>query len=238
MITITDQTTVGEVAGSVPASVRVFQQFGIDFCCGGGKSLAEVCTDKGVPLEQVLAGVRNAQQTPVSAATRDWNSATLAELIDHILAKHHAFLRSEFPRLGTMLAKVIEVHGQKHPESLQPLGRLYSGLRRELEEHMWKEENILFPLIKQLEEAHRTPGAILPGMPVGGPIDVMEMEHESAGNALRKMREVTSQYQAPSDGCATYRALFDGFREFEADLHEHIHLENNILFPRALELGG
>ncbi len=238
MIAITDNTTVGEVAGSVPASVRVFQQFGIDFCCGGGKTLAEACSDKGVPLDQLLAGVTSAQQSPATSATKDWSSAKLENLIDHILAKHHAFLRAEFPRLGAMLAKVIEVHGQKHPESLLPLGRLYSGLRKELEEHMWKEENILFPLIRQLEQAEKTPGAMRPGMPVGGPIDVMQMEHESAGEALRKMREVSSGFQAPADGCATYRALFDGFREFEADLHEHIHLENNILFPRALELGG
>lgn len=236
MITITENSTVGEVAGSVPASVRVFQQYGIDFCCGGGKTLAQACEEKGVPVERVLARVEQAQQPAGGEQTADWNSTSLAKLIDHILAKHHAYLWAELPRLDTMLAKVIEAHGQKHPESLHPLGKLYAGLRRELQEHMWKEENILFPLIKQLEEAHKGGGRNLPGMPVGGPIQMMEIEHEAAGNALRQMREVTSGYQVPPDGCATYRALLDGLKTLEDDLHEHIHLENNILFPRAMKL--
>lgn len=237
MIAITENTKVGELASSVPASVRVFQQYGIDFCCGGGKTLAEACGEKGIPVEGVLAGVETAQRDPDASVEKDWNSATLAQLIDHILEKHHAFLKAEFPRLGVLLAKVIEAHGANHPESLRPLGRLYAGLRQELEQHMGKEENILFPLIQQLEQAHANGGQRIPAMPVDGPINVMEMEHESAGEALRQMRQVTSDYQVPADGCSTYRALLDGLRDMEADLHEHIHLENNILFPRALELG-
>jgi regulator of cell morphogenesis and NO signaling len=167
-MTITEQTTVGEVASAVPASVRVFQQFGIDFCCGGGKTLAQACTEKGVALDGVLAGVANAQIPNESAQTRDWSSSTLTALIDYILKTHHEYLYAEFPRLGAMLAKVIHVHGDKHPESLYPLGKVYDGLRRELEEHMSKEENVLFPLIKQMEQARAGSGGSFPGMPVGG----------------------------------------------------------------------
>lgn len=236
MIAITENTTVGELASSIPASIRVLQQYAIDFCCGGGKTLAKACQDKGIPVEGVLAGIENAQRGPNPSQERDWESATLTQLIDHILDKHHAFLKIELPRLSAMLAKVIEVHGANHPESLRPLGRLYAGLRQELEQHMAKEENILFPLIKQLEQAHASGLGRIPAMPVDGPISVMEMEHESAGEALRQMRQVTSDYQVPADGCTTYRALLGGLKEMEADLHQHIHLENNILFPRALKL--
>lgn len=237
MTTITENSTVGEVASSFPTSIPLFQQAGIDFCCGGNKTLADVCRDKGLSVEGLIAGVAQAQQPAENTGNRDWSSATLSELIDHILAKHHAYLRNEWPRLSSMLAKVIEAHGKNHGESLQPLGRFYSGLRRELEEHMWKEENILFPLIRQMEQAVNRSSGVMPGMPVGGPIQMMEHEHESAGNALREMRKATEDYRLPDDACATYKALFDGLKAMEADLHQHIHLENNILFPRSLALG-
>ena len=133
-----------------------------------------------------------------------------------------------------MLAKVIAVHGDRHPDSLRPLSPIYRGLKNELEEHMWKEENVLFPLIRQMEQA-KIAGRTMPRMPVSGPIQMMEMEHESAGNALRQLRRITSDFQPPEDACNTYRALLDGLKTLESDLHEHIHLENNILFPKAVE---
>jgi regulator of cell morphogenesis and NO signaling len=236
MTTITENSTVGEVASSFPTSIPLFQQAGIDFCCGGNKKLAEVCRDKGLSLEALIAGVAQSQLPAESAGNRDWSSATLSDLIDHILAKHHAYLYNEMPRLAATLSKVTQVHGKNHGESLQSLGRYYSGLMRELEQHMAKEENILFPLIRQLEQAGSRSSGVRPGMPVGGPIHMMEYEHEAAGNALREMRKATDDYRLPDDACATYRALFDGLKAMEADLHQHIHLENNILFPRALEL--
>lgn len=236
MIAISDKTTVGEVACALPGSTQVFEQYGIDFCCGGDNPLIEVCREKGISLQELLDKIENTQRPLGGSPQTDWASATLSQLVDHILAKHHAYLWAELPRLDAMLTKVVEVHGEKHPDSIYPLRETFTGLRQELQEHMWKEENILFPLIKTAEQSGGGGGAA--GMPVGGPIQVMEMEHEAAGNALRRMRQVTSDYQVPPDGCATYSALFDGLKTLEADLHQHIHLENNFLFPRALELGG
>lgn len=237
MIGITDKTTVSEVARAFPAAVRVFEQYGIDFCCGGNKELGEACREKGVPMEGILAGMQQAQAAQAPDST-DWSSASLSELVDHILTKHHAYLWKELPRLSAMLAKVIEVHGERHPELRHPLGDVYAALQRELEEHMWKEENVLFPLVKRLEAGPEGGTEWRTAMPVGGPIRVMQMEHDSAGAALRQIRRATSDYQVPEDACNTYRALFDGLNTLEADTHQHIHLENNILFPKAIELEG
>ncbi len=141
------------------------------------------------------------------------------------------------PRLAQMLAKVIEKHGEKHPESLPALDETYTGLRKELTDHMWKEENVLFPLVKELERAQSSgSGAGPQRMPVSTPIMVMEQEHEAAAAALREMRRLTGDYTPQEDACNTYRALLDGLQKFEADTHQHIHLENNILFPKAIEL--
>ena len=235
MITISGETTVSELARAIPAATRVFEQHGIDFCCGGGKTLDEISRAKGIALDAFLRELEAAERGRSSGPDRDWNSVTAGELIDHILDKHHAYLRAELPRLETMLTKVIAVHGERHPESLRPLAPIYRGLKTELEQHMWKEEGILFPLIKQMEQA-RANGELPPRLPVGGPIQVMEMEHEAAGSALRQLRQITSDYRPPEDACNTYRALLDGLKTMESDLHQHIHLENNILFPKALEL--
>ena len=234
-MTITEKTTVGGVATAIPASIPVFEEYGIDFWCGGAKTLGEACRDRGVPATGVLAEVEQAQQKPWHSEVADWASENLGNLIDHILGKHHGFLWKDLPRLATILDKVIEVEGPKHSDFLRPLSWLYTRLRQELEQHMAKEESILFPLIRQMEEAH-TGRAMPPGMPVTGPIRVMEMEHEATGNALRQIRQFTSDYQAPEDACDTYRTLLKGLEGVEVDLHEHLHLENNILFPRALAL--
>ena len=237
MITVTGQTTVGELAREFPASARVFQHYGIDFCCGGGKTLAEASQGKGISLDSLLEELEKAERFPKRESTRDWNAATASTLIDHILDKHHAYLHSELPRLAGMLAKVIDAHGERHPDLLRPLSPVFAGLKKELEEHMWKEENVLFPLIRQMEQAEARVGAT-PRMPVNGPIQMMEIEHESAGHALRQLRQISSDYQPPEDACNTYRALLEGLKTMESDLHEHIHLENNILFPKALALQG
>ena len=234
---ITPTATLSEVAVSMPASLRVFERYGMDYCCGGGKNFEQACQEKGITTTQFLEEVNAAAQVKASQEQRDWDTTSLSELIAHILGKHHRYLHSELPRLSELLNKVVQAHGDKHPQSLLPLHKIFADMRTELEDHMWKEENILFPLIQQME---RAPGAAASPGPCGksvqGPVRVMMMEHDSAGNALSQMRRLTSDFSVPPDGCASYQALFDGFKVLEADLHEHIHLENNILFPKALRL--
>jgi len=236
---IAGQKTVGEIAAEIPASVRVFEKYGIDYCCGGGRPLAQACREQGIPVDSLVAELETARLQGASAA-RDWNAAPLSELIDHILNTHHEYLRAELPALEARLTRVIEVHGQKYPESLLPLRQTYLALQEELYGHMHKEESILFPVIREMEAAAARGGRSFPA-PFGSvenPIRVMRHEHDNAASALKQMRSLTSGYALPVDACATYQALFQGLQEFEADLHQHIHLENNILFPRATRLEG
>ena len=168
----------------------------------------------------------------------DWRSASLGELVQHILGRHHGYLRSELPLLEEMMAKVVEAHHVRHGASLLPLRRIFQHLKQELESHIKKEEGILFPAILKLETALAA-GKGAPRPPFGSfsnPVRVMEQEHQSAGWALNEMREITGDYMYPPDACETYRALFRRLEALEADMHTHIHLENNILFPRAMEL--
>lgn len=213
--------TVGEIAAENPSSVRVFEKYEIDYCCGGKIPLADACQARGIQaadLERELSEAAAGRP----ADERDWNSAPLGLLIDHILSTHHVYLKRELPRLRVLLGKVLAAHGANRADSLVPLGRIFDALRDELESHMAKEEMILFPAIRN--------GFAM----VSQPIRVMEHEHDSAGRALAAMREVTGNYTLPENACNTYRALFSGLEEMETDLHRHIHLENNILFPRAM----
>jgi regulator of cell morphogenesis and NO signaling len=219
------QQTVGELAALSPSAVRVFESYGIDFCCGGNQPLDVACRDKELAPEQVLGELEAALDEP-GAPGEDWNTAPLSALIDHILSRHHAYLRSELPRLFRWLRAVQEAHGAGDGVVLAALEQVLAGLQQELEAHMHKEELILFPAIRRADAG------------IGQPIAVMETEHESASRALREIRRLTADYQPPERACATYRALWQALAELEKDLHLHIHLENNILFPRALREAG
>lgn len=215
-------STVASLATEHPLATRVFARYGIDFCCGGGRPLKEVCEEKGLDVSQVIDEI---QQELASADKPEhrWDSEPLDKLIEHILETYHRPLDEELPRLESMAARVLEVHRDKDPRRLTELVVVYGGLKAELLDHMAKEEEILFPMIL------RGQGAM-----AGGPISVMEHEHESAGTALRRLRELTNNYAVPPEACNTWRALWHGLEALETSLHQHIHLENNILFPRAL----
>lgn len=225
--------TVREYAVEIPQSVRVFEKLGIDYCCGGGKSLSEACAQIKVPVEQVLSSL-SAIVTPELNAASDWKQAPLSDLVDHIVTKHHAYVKQELPRLDLLLNKVAGKHAEKHPE-LKRVLIVFGTMRDELNSHLLKEEQILFPYIKQLESNGQRRAMF---GSVRNPIHMMEIEHDSAGEALRELRQITNQFTAPEEGCFSYKTLYQGLVEFEADLHQHIHLENNILFPRAIELEG
>jgi len=223
--------TVGQYVVERPARARVFERFGIDYCCGGKKPLAQTCADKHLDLQQVLAALEQADAP--SAPSEDWSQAPLTALADHIEATHHQYLKQEFARLEFFVTKIALKHGPDKPELVE-LREVFLALRQELLQHMVKEELILFPLCRQLESA----AGPVPSHcgSVANPIAVMVREHEDVGELLAKMRKLTNNYTVPEGACNTFRAVFASLAELEADLHLHIHKENNILFPRAIEL--
>jgi regulator of cell morphogenesis and NO signaling len=221
-MTINDECTVGQIATEHPQATRVFDRHGIDFCCGGGKPLSEACEQKGLASEAIVAEIQQ-ELEEVDTEMERWDQADLKDLIEHILIHYHRPLDTELPRLEGMARKVLAVHGEKMPEVLPELLSTFLALKAELQEHFPKEEEILFPMILRGE------GAL-----ASGPVSVMESEHEAAGAALKRLRELTNGYEVPAEACTTWRALWHGLAELEGSLHRHIHLENNILFPRAL----
>ncbi len=236
-MTFHEDCTLAEIAATSLAATTLLEKHGLDYCCGGKQSLSAACQDKGLSAATVLAELEQAA-TPTGSEGTGWNTAALAELIRHILSTHHDYLKRELPALETRLRKVVSVHGERDPQSLPRLLEIYTALRGELELHMHKEEAILFPSIERYEAAISARAGV-PFLPFGSfanPIGMMHHEHDSAGEALRAMRQVTGDYTLPAHACSTYRALFEGLEALEADLHVHIHLENNILFPRALKL--
>jgi regulator of cell morphogenesis and NO signaling len=229
--------TVKEYALEMPGATRIFEKLGIDYCCGGGKSLADACVTAGVAVDEVLGSLEQIGNSDETSASEGWQTASLAELITHIVEKHHAFTRQELARLEALLIKVCGVHGQNHPE-LFCIQKQFQELNRDLEPHMLKEEQVLFPYIIQMEEAAKN-NRTLPVPPFGtvrNPVRVMMAEHDAAGDILREMREVSSDYTVPEDACISYQTLYGALAALEADLHQHIHLENNLLFPRAAEM--
>lgn len=228
MKTLDLQSTVGEWVAERPARSRTFEQIGIDYCCGGKRSLDEACRRRGLDPEQVASTLREDAVDSEDAET-DWRQQPLSALCDHIETTHHAFLRDELPRLGDLAHKVAGAHGERHPEYVT-LYKQFGPFRGELEMHMAKEERILFPAIRGLEDGA---GSAFHCGDLSAPIQVMEMEHDAAGEFLRKFAELTQGYTPPEDACGSLLALLDGLATLEADLHLHIHKENNILFPRT-----
>ena len=238
MSAIADKT-VRDLALETSSATRVFEKLGIDYCCGGNKSLEEACRTANLSLEQVQRALDTAEQDSKTAVDRDWQREPLADLIAHIKATHHKYVREEIARLGPLFEKVCGVHGKNHPELLN-IQAVFRGLAQELTTHMMKEEMVLFPYISRMEEAVIQGEPVLPPPfgTVANPVAMMEHEHKSAGNALRAMSSASNGYVAPEGACTSYQALYRALAEFEADLHQHIHLENNILFPRAVAMEG
>jgi len=230
-MTIAPEMTVAAIATGAPATIRVFQQHHIDFCCGGKIPLAQACQAHGVDVEALLAELRTAEAPRPEAA---WNEASLTALVRHIQTRYHEPLRAELPRLSAMLDKVIDRHGDRLPGQLALLESTFRRFKDELLAHMRKEDTVLFPFIVALESGQTAPGVA--GGWIGSPISVMEAEHEDAGAALALMRDVTQGYAPPEWACPTFRGLFYGLAQLKTDMHLHFHLENNVLFPRAARL--
>ena len=231
-----ERATVGEIVATDYRAARIFEQFGIDFCCGGRRSLAEACASASVDpsaLERAL----DALPTAADSGDGDVDDVTRwapDRIIDHVLATHHAYVRLALPAIAGYLTKLVDVHGSRHPE-LARIAMTFARLGQDLLQHMMKEERILFPYIRELA-LHPRRQAPSPFGTVENPIRMMEREHREAGDEMRLIRELTGGYLPPADACATYRVCFDELATFERDLHRHVHLENNVLFPKAVEL--
>jgi regulator of cell morphogenesis and NO signaling len=233
---MTTTTTLAELAATSLTAVRILEEHGLDYCCGGQQPFEQACLAKGLQPESILREIGEA--TSVSAAGRDWQTAPLDELVKHIVETHHAYLKLDLPVLQSRLEKVVAVHGARDPEKLPRLANVFAALRSELEMHLHKEEAILFPFIVQYSRAElqNRPMPRAPFGSIANPIAMMEREHAGAGDALQEIRRLTNDFERPSYACNTVRALYEGLKVLETDLHVHIHLENNILFPRAIAL--
>ncbi|RPI20767.1 MAG: iron-sulfur cluster repair di-iron protein [Acidobacteria bacterium] len=227
-------TTVGEVAANLPGAVRLFERLQIDYCCGGRRPLEEVCREKNLGVDEVVAALQTISDVqPGNGSERDWSQARLAELAEHIVSRHHSYVRREIPRINALLGKICEVHGERRLE-FPEVRNIWNELTAELEQHMFKEERILFPFVSQLESWIQGSGEE-PSAPFGSvryPIQAMINEHDSAGHLIGQIKELLTD----QSGCNTCLEFFRSVDGFEKDLHQHIHLENNILFPRAVEL--
>jgi regulator of cell morphogenesis and NO signaling len=236
-MTLEATKTVGEIAAEMPNVTREFEKLGIDYCCGGSRTLGQACAEANISVDQALARLEEGLASTHSNASQDWQTQLLTDLIGHITTTHHVFVREESPRILALGAKVVGVHGKNHPELLQ-VQQIFSALAEELRVHLMKEEQMLFPYISLMEESTLAGEPAPPAMfgTVANPVRMMMQEHDGAGDALRLLRSVTTDYKVPEDACISYRTLYGALAGFEADLHQHIHLENNILFPRAVAL--
>jgi regulator of cell morphogenesis and NO signaling len=227
-------TKVSKIVATNFQTAKVFTQHGIDFCCNGGIPLDEACRAKGLSTEEVVKQVERVLQEPDEV---DFEGMSLPRLVSFIINVHHTYVETTIPVLQAYLDKLCVVHGDRHPE-LFKIKKLYDEGARALMEHMLKEEQILFPYINSMYAAVQN-GQPLPASHFGdinNPITMMEMEHSTEGERFKEIASISSNYQAPADGCQTYKVAFAVLEEFEKDLHKHIHLENNILFPRAKTL--
>jgi regulator of cell morphogenesis and NO signaling len=228
MTTIPADTPLGDLVTANPGAARVLDRFGLDYCCHGEQGLADACQAAGADPAAVLAALDDAP-----AVAGGLEGLTPGELADRIVDTHHRYLWEELPALDALADKVLGVHGERHPE-LAEVRRLVAELRADLEPHLAKEERILFPAIHALESGPQA----FPFGAIDNPIATMGVEHEQAGELLTSLREVTSGYETPADGCASYRSLYERLAELENDTHLHIHAENHLLFPAAIALSA
>jgi len=226
-----DQSRLGQIATAFPPSMRVFEAHGLDFCCGGQRELGEACAAAGFSPAKVLEEIKQLRLSSLETP-KDWSEGSLTDLIEYLLATHHVFTRTELARLTPLMDKVARVHGENHPE-LNAIRLFFIELSNDLGPHLMKEEQVLFPYILDLDAGKVSASCF---GTVANPIRAMLGEHDQVGELLHRIRDLSMDYALPEGACGSYQSLFMGLADLEADLHQHIHLENNILFPRAIEL--
>ena len=222
--------TISQIVTDHHQTAPVFEKFGIDFCCKGKRPLLDACTEKALNKEEVLAELENAIET--KASSFDFNALSLTALADYIVRTHHTYVKFNMPQIYSYVVRVATKHGDRFP-FMKQVSLLFAELQEEMTQHMLKEERILFPRIKKLEAegVHDFPVEYFTA-----PINIMEEEHDRAGELMHQIRELTNNYAIPEEACTTFRLILASLQAFEADLHQHVHLENYILFPKAIQL--
>ncbi len=231
MSTINPTITLASLVNEHPDLAGELERRGLDYCCGGQQTLLEACAAQGLDPASTTAEL--AQAASPTAPKAEWTSMEPVALVEHLVATHHAYLWAELPRLSALLTKIVDVHGERHPE-LAGVAACYESVRTDLEPHLLKEERVLFPMIVELAGA-----SIVPAFHCGtlrNPISMMLREHDAVGELLAELNRLTNGYRVPDDGCASYAACFDGLARLESDTHLHIHKENNLLFPMVVRM--
>jgi regulator of cell morphogenesis and NO signaling len=234
---IPEEHTLADIVRKFPAAAAVFEKYDLDYCCHGDVTLRTACPDEALFHKVEHALHRIMENAWTDSDTLHYDHLRLPELVHHILGKHHAYAKAAIPRISASLDKLALRHGEKHPEVLEIRER-FRRLATEMDLHMLKEEQVLFPLIREIAKLYEGDDGpwTLSQLDVSAPIGVMHQDHDSAGTLLHEIKELSQGYTLPEDACATYRACFDELKQFEQDLHHHVHLENNILFPKALDM--
>lgn len=227
--------TVAEIVAHNYKAADVFKKYQIDFCCGGNVSLSELCAKKSLDFSEIAKDLQTLDDKV--SRSHNFNAWELDFLVDYIINVHHSYVLENLPLISQYADKVAKVHGHHRGETLE-INNLFKEVAEELRAHMLKEEKVLFPFIKKLLAAKKQGSSQLqsPLVSIEEPINMMEAEHERAGEAFRNIASLSNQYSPPPEACNTYRVLYAKLQEFEEDLHQHVHLENNILFPKALQL--
>jgi regulator of cell morphogenesis and NO signaling len=233
MSEIATTTTLAQLVVDRPGRAQLLESLGLDYCCGGGRSIEEACAKKGLDLEVVISQIKAHDALAPADADVDWTEGSLTDLANHIEGTHHVYLREKLPWLLGLVQKVAKVHGDVHPD-YRTLAARFEEFINELASHMMKEEQILFPVIRQME-AEGKPDDFHCGS-VKNPIEVMEHEHDDAGDALGEFHRLTNGFTPPPEACNTLLVMMEALRDLEQNMHQHVHKENNILFPRAIEL--
>ena len=225
---------IGEIVTNFPKAADIFKEYKIDFCCGGDRQLIIAIKEKNLNEVEVIDKLNNLYENyekHLSSNDKNWTEAPLEELVDHIINKHHAYLWAEMPKIGELTTTILRVHGQNHPE-LSKVHKLFNTIKMELESHLSKEETTQYPAIREYVES-KSENDLDNAIKI---IKELEEEHTGAGDILKELRVVTNDYEIPADGCNTFKLAYAKLQEMESDIFQHIHLENNILFPRLYAL--
>lgn len=232
-----ERRTIGEIVSDDYRTAQVFKKYGLDFCCGGKRSVGEACERKGVDMDALMADIDNLSKSEGEDG-HNYSEWSPAFLVDYIINNHHHFVRHKLPEIKDYATKVAKVHGKTYPVLNEMLGTLLV-LKDEMLSHLEAEERILFPYIKKLVRAKEEGKSAERELQFGTAaqaIDMMEAEHDEAGKLMAQLEEMGNGFNPPEDACTTFRVYFQNLEGFRDDLHKHVHLENNILFPKALEL--